>query len=325
MNQINYDDILKDYFFSKSLRPATEWSYRKVTNSFRRYTGDAVLPGEVNRITVLNWRRHVLTEQGLSSRTWNNKVAHMRAIFNHALSQEFVAQKDNPFNGVIARPDVKRKKTLSEAEIKKIYLLMEAREGGENVGFIGKLRSALRPAWFWLTVVDTLRYTGMRQNQLLHVRLEDVNLDEGWISLRSEASKNHKEHRVPIVSALRPRLERLIAASLERGAEQGDQLFHVGRFDGKKEVVTENMDCPPLRAFFRRLSAECRCTISPHRFRHTIATEMMKSPDRNLKAVQTLLGHSSVAVTMEYVEGNMDSLRVALEETFAGKGHLSQI
>ena len=48
-------------------------------------------------------------------------------------------------------------------------------------------------------------------------------------------------------------------------------------------------------------------------------------PDRNLKAVQTLLGHSSVAVTMEYVEGNMDSLRVALEETFAGKGHLSQI
>ncbi|CNL59872.1 phage integrase [Yersinia pseudotuberculosis] len=98
-----------------------------------------------------------------------------------------------------------------------------------------------------------------------------------------------------------------------------DQLFNISRIDGRKETVTENMDSPPLRSFFRRLSVECRCTISPHRFRHTIATEMMKSPDRNLKVVQTLLGHSSIAVTLEYVEGDIDSLRLALEETFERK------
>lgn len=85
MNLINYDDILDDYFFSKTLRPATEWSYRKVVNSFRRYTQDKVLPSQVNKLIVLNWRKYVLQEQGLSSITWNNKVAHMRAIYNHAL------------------------------------------------------------------------------------------------------------------------------------------------------------------------------------------------------------------------------------------------
>ncbi|CNL28292.1 phage integrase [Yersinia pseudotuberculosis] len=110
MNKANYDEILQDYFFSKSLRPATEWSYRKVINSFRRYIGDNLLPGEVDRLTVLNWRRHVLNKQGLSSITWNNKVAHMRAIFNHALLHDLVSFKNNPFNGVIVRPDVKRKK-----------------------------------------------------------------------------------------------------------------------------------------------------------------------------------------------------------------------
>ncbi|MFV8810050.1 tyrosine-type recombinase/integrase [Yersinia enterocolitica] len=317
MISANYDDILQDYFFSKSLRPATEWSYRKVINSFRRYTGDHLLPGEVSRLIVLNWRRYVLNEQGLSSITWNNKVAHMRAIFNHALLHNFVSHKENPFNGVIARPDVKRKKTLTQSEIKKIYLVMEAREREEYVGIIDKSRCALRPAWFWLTVVDTLRYTGMRQNQLLHLCLGDINLDEGWINLRPEASKNHKEHRVPIARVLRPRLEKLIAVALLRGANQGDQLFNIRRFNGRKDVVAQNMDYPPLRAFFRRLSVECSCTISPHRFRHTIATEMMKSPDRNLKAVQSLLGHSSVAVTLEYVEGNIDSLRLALEEVFS--------
>ncbi|MCE4114049.1 tyrosine-type recombinase/integrase, partial [Yersinia pseudotuberculosis] len=260
MNQANYDEILQDYFFSKSLRPATEWSYRKVINSFRRYIGDNLLPGEVDRLTVLNWRRHVLNKQGLSSITWNNKVAHMRAIFNHALLHDLVSFKNNPFNGVIVRPDVKRKKTLTQSEIKKIYLIMEAREREEHVGIMGKSRSALRPAWFWLTVVDTLRYTGMRQNQLLHIRLGDVNLNDGWINLRPEASKNHKEHRIPIARVLRPRLERLVATAIEKGANQVDQLFNISRIDGRKETVTENMDSPPLRSFFRRLSVECRCT-----------------------------------------------------------------
>lgn len=318
MELISYDDILKDYFFSKTLRPATEWSYRKVINSFRRYIGDNVFPGQVDRLTVLNWRRHVLSEQGLSSITWNNKVAHMRAIYNHALQQEFVTLKDNPFNGVIARPDIKRKKTLTESEIKKIYLLLEAREKEESLGIIEKSRSALRPAWFWLSVVDTLRYTGMRQNQLLNIRLEDVHLEGGWINLRPEASKNHREHRVPITRLLRPRLERLILAAVERGAVHGDMLFNASRFDGRKNILTDVMAYQPLRGFFRRLSTECQCVITPHRFRHTIATDMMKSPDRNLKVVQTLLGHSSVAVTLEYVEGNMDSLRVALDEVFGG-------
>ncbi|WP_374732590.1 tyrosine-type recombinase/integrase [Klebsiella variicola] len=318
MELISYDDILKDYFFSKTLRPATEWSYRKVINSFRRYIGDNVFPGQVDRLTVLSWRRHVLSEQGLSSITWNNKVAHMRAIYNHALQQEFVTLKDNPFNGVIARPDIKRKKTLTESEIKKIYLLLEAREKEESLGIIEKSRSAPRPAWFWLSVVDTLRYTGMRQNQLLNIRLEDVHLEGGWINLRPEASKNHREHRVPITRLLRPRLERLMLAAVERGAVHDDMLFNASRFDGRKNILTDVMAYQPLRGFFRRLSTECQCVITPHRFRHTIATDMMKSPDRNLKVVQTLLGHSSVAVTLEYVEGNMDSLRVALDEVFGG-------
>lgn len=300
------------------MRPATEWSYRKVINSFRRYIGDNVFPGQVDRLTVLSWRRHVLSEQGLSSITWNNKVAHMRAIYNHALQQEFVTLKDNPFNGVIARPDIKRKKTLTESEIKKIYLLLEAREKEESLGIIEKSRSALRPAWFWLSVVDTLRYTGMRQNQLLNIRLEDVHLEGGWINLRPEASKNHREHRVPITRLLRPRLERLMLAAVERGAVHDDMLFNASRFDGRKNILTDVMAYQPLRGFFRRLSTECQCVITPHRFRHTIATDMMKSPDRNLKVVQTLLGHSSVAVTLEYVEGNMDSLRVALDEVFGG-------
>lgn len=77
------------------------------------------------------------------------------------------------------------------------------------------------------------------------------------------------------------------------------------------------MSVQTLRAFFRRLSKECGYNVSPHRFRHTIATEMMKRPDSNLQTVKTLLGHSSINTTLEYVEGNVDTVREALEAQFA--------
>ncbi|NRH23090.1 tyrosine-type recombinase/integrase [Pantoea stewartii] len=313
-DNITFDDLLNDYFFSKSLREATEWSYRKVVKTFVQFAGADIVPEKVTNHMVLTWRRKVIADEKLSKITWNNKLTHMRAIFNFAIHKGYISPRENPFNGAIARPDVKRKKTLTDAQIKKIYLIMEAREQDEFIG-VGQVRkNALRPCWFWLTVLDALRRTGMRQNQLLHIRLCDVNLTHNWISLRPEGAKNHREHRVPVTSQLRPRLERLYNLSLERGAKMEDQLFNLSRFDGRRNEVSENMDNPPLRAFFRRLSKECGFVVSPHRFRHTIATNLMRLPDRNLKMAQDLLGHSTPTVTLQYVESDIERVRSVIEE-----------
>lgn len=316
-NIMTFDDVLTDYFFSKVLRPATEWSFRKVVRTFTEFSGDNLLPGNVTRLDVLKWRRHVLTDQELSKRTWNNKVAHMRAIFNHAIKHKLIELTDNPFQMVVVKPDVKRKKTLTAEQIKKVYLVLERKMQDEQLGIEDPKPNALKPAWFWITAIDTLRYTGMRQNQLLHIRLCDVDLKEGIISLRPEGSKNHREHRVPVTDRLRPGLECLFAASVSRGARPDDQLFNINRFAVKKRIQGNNMDHLPLRAFFRRLSRECGSPISPHRFRHTIATDLMKRPERSLNDVQMLLGHSSLAVTLEYVEANIDNLRRNLDAAFA--------
>ncbi|UIN12397.1 tyrosine-type recombinase/integrase [Yersinia ruckeri] len=53
---------------------------------------------------------------------------------------------------------------------------------------------------------------------------------------------------------------------------------------------------------------------SLHRFRHTVATNLMKSPDRNIQAVKRLLGHSSLRPTLEYIDEDIDSLRELLEQ-----------
>lgn len=317
MSHITFELLLEKYFFSKSLRPTTEWSYQKVVNSFEQYTPK--LPHEISDQIVLEWRRYVLTDLRLEPRTWNNKVAHLRALFNFGMKKKLLKHEENPFNGSVVRAGIKKKKILTLGQMNSLYLLMKQyceRERDLPASHCFNTRNhAFYPSWFWLTLLDVLRYTGVRQNQLLHLRLCDINLDERSIELRIAGSKNHKEHHVPIVSALFPQLELLVNRALDAGAEPQDQLFNVGRFDlRRRDKYPLEMDQYPLRAFFRRLSKECRFTVSPHRFRHTIATHMMKSPDRNLQAVKKLLGHVSIQSTLEYIDENVDSLRDILEK-----------
>ncbi|KEY57174.1 tyrosine recombinase XerD [Serratia sp. DD3] len=195
----------------------------------------------------------------------------------------------------------------------------EKEQSGAQSHVLNGRANACYPAWFWLTVLDTLSYTGMRQNQLLHVRLCDVNLEEHWIDVIAAGSKNHREFRVPITSRLRPRLEMLVMRTQEADASPTEQLFNVNRFELRRKAQQGNaspepMGVYPLRSFFHRLSRECRFAVSPHRFRHTVATNLMKSPDRNLQAVKRPLGHSSLRSTLEYIDQDIDSLRELLEQ-----------
>ncbi|QMR55609.1 tyrosine-type recombinase/integrase [Klebsiella michiganensis] len=313
----SWEFLLDEYFFVKYLRPQTEWSYRKVVNVFRKYYGMERKPCEITRRDVQQWRRHVINVEGSAAITWNNKVAHMRALMNFAMKASLIPQTENPFNDVLVRADNKRKKTLSRPQLTRVYLLMQQYADLDHQLSIAEMkRCALHPAWFWIAVLDTLRYTGMRVNQLMHVRLMDVNLEENWIELRLDGSKTHREWRVPIVSPLKPQLQHLVSRAVENGAESGDAIFDVNRFlwtAFERENLPPVATLQPVKSFFRRLSKECGFAVSPHRFRHTLATELMKSPDRNLQMVKGLLGHRSVTTTMEYIDINLEVTGRTLE------------
>lgn len=317
VSDTSWEFLLDEYFFVKVLRPDTEWSYRKVVNVFRKYYGEEKKPGDISRRDVQQWRRHVINVEKSSANTWNNKVAHMRALMNFAIKVSLISQTENPFNDVSVRAESKRKKTLSRPQLTRVYLLMQQyADLDHHISAAEMKRCALHPAWFWLTVLDTLRYTGMRVNQLMHARVMDINIEENWIELRLDGSKTHREWRVPIVAPLKPKLQHLVDRAKENGAESNDAIFDVNRFlwaEYERENLPPVATLQPVKSFFRRLSKECGFAVSPHRFRHTLATELMKSPDRNLQMVKGLLGHRSVTTTMEYIDINLEVTGRTLE------------
>ncbi|MBD2786485.1 site-specific integrase [Xenorhabdus sp. DI] len=320
--KIGWDELLDEYFFSHMLRPATEWSYRKVKRGFVNFMGETVPPEEVTHWDVLKWRRHILGEKKQSSYSWNNKVAHLRAVFNFGMERQLLPHTQNPFNDTAVKKEKKKKKILSKSQITRIYLLMQQYEEAERTQATPRGgRCALYPTGYWLTVLDTLRFTGMRLNQLLHLRLRDINLENNSIELRVEGSKNHSEWRVPMIRQLKPRLAQLVEQAKACGAKDDDPLFDLSRLRYHGQVTSYNYNYnynydrenQYIRSFFQRLSKECGFAVSSHRFRHTLATELMKSPDRNLHLVKCLLGHRSLATTMEYIDIDMEIAGKTLE------------
>lgn len=56
---------------------------------------------------VLKWRWYVLNEQMFSKWIWNNKVVYMWVVFNYVIMNKFILVRENFFNQVIVKFDIK--------------------------------------------------------------------------------------------------------------------------------------------------------------------------------------------------------------------------
>lgn len=286
-----WNELLNEYFYAKVLRPDTEKTYSKVVKLFLRYLKEIenitdITPEEVMHKHVLRWRRHELNIKSVAERTWNTKARHMQVLYSFWINKNLLAGIDNPFFDSQIEPGQKRKKVYTDSQLRTIYRVLEQFKQLESETPVQQANyrcCALYPTRFWITAMETLRLTGMRLNQLVHVRINDIDFDENAITLCSESSKNHCEYQVVLFSQLKPLLQQLADEMMLRGAMSNDVLFNVHRLSDRDSDKEKPINDQPIKSFFRRLSRECGFAVSPHRFRHTLATILMRSPDCNMQ------------------------------------------
>ncbi|MDM3573091.1 site-specific integrase [Proteus mirabilis] len=303
-----WEQMLSNYFYNKVLRPDTEKTYRKMVRLFLRYCGvceNALpLPDEVTHEHVLRWRRNELNIQKVRERTWNTKTRHMQSLYNYWIKKGIVSLKENPFSETQIEPGEKQKKVYTQSQLRTIYRILEQFQQQENMLPPDQAHfqaCAVYPTRFWFAVLETLRLTAIRFNQLINLHIGDLDFEECTITLRSESSKNHREYQIAFVQPLRCLLAPLVEEMRCHGADKNDILFDVHRLYHKRLSRSETPLSQTIRSFFRRLSKECGFHVSPHRFRHTLATTLMKHPERNMQLTKQMLGHRSLSSTMEYI------------------------
>ncbi|HEY8426589.1 MAG TPA: tyrosine-type recombinase/integrase [Limnochordales bacterium] len=144
-------------------------------------------------------------------------------------------------------------------------------------------------------LIGMFLYTGCRLGELLALRLDDLDFAAGAVRFFGKGGKERlvpmREELVAMVQAYLPRRLELIRKS-PRAAQ--DRLF----------VNRHGRPLTPsgVRFLLRRIVAslpQVRPSLSPHKLRHTVATLLLQA-DADLRTIQELLGHASLATTQRY-------------------------
>ena len=300
-------ELLNQYLSENLLRPASVHNYRSVVAMMTRecFDGLDISLTEVKPEQLVAWRTTVL--ERASPATWNNYRRHLSALFNYAVMLGVLPQ--NPLKRVRSAPSTKKKKrTIDPQELSNLIKLLDQHTEGSHSN-----PGLLFPHWFWRTAIKTLYYTGIRRRQLVNLYWEDIDLATRVIHLRSGGSKTHREWQIPMADELVADLEEVLRHTLAHSGNQSQedilerQVFQVSLFHPryKHGLMTEAQ----LSGFFRRLSEHSGVRISSHRMRHTLATELMRGENPDIKGVQSLLGHTDIRVTLGYIETDVSQLR----------------
>ncbi|MCI4348643.1 MAG: tyrosine-type recombinase/integrase [Thermoplasmata archaeon] len=146
-------------------------------------------------------------------------------------------------------------------------------------------------------IVHVLAFGGLRVGELCHLELEDIEFERNLMHIRS--GKGDKDREVVIEEKTRGALDRYLAERTIAGVGS-TRLFPlepitIERIIHKAAVVA---------GIPRR--------VTPHMLRHTLATALL-SRGCDIRYIQKLLGHASVATTQIYTHVDTQALRDAYQ------------
>src|SRR5690554_286525 len=232
----------------------------------------------------------VMGERRLSRATLARRGAATRTFFEWARRTGRVTE-DPAARLVSARPDRTLPTVLSAEETAS---LLEAARSRVDDGDPVHLRD-------W-AALEMLYATGVRVGELVGANLEDVDLDAHTLRVTGKGSRERVVPLgIPAARALRAWLDRGRPRLV--GPRSGAALF-LGRRGSR-------VDVRQLRAVAHRVAAIAGvAALSPHALRHTAATHLLEGGS-DLRTVQEVLGHSSLATTQRYTHVTAERLRAS--------------
>jgi integrase/recombinase XerD len=151
-------------------------------------------------------------------------------------------------------------------------------------------------------ILELLYASGLRVSELTALKLEDVHWKEGWVRVMG---KGARERMIPCGSAALGWLRRWVKEARPAAAAKGD---------GRPELFLNPRGAPLSRVRVWMILAEraraagIAARVGPHLLRHCFATHLLEG-GANLRDVQEMLGHASLATTQIYT--HVDRRRLA--------------
>lgn len=261
-------------------------AYRNDVARFTRWR-KRVAPGPINNLDVRELSGYVsfLHDSGLAPSSIARHIASLSTYFRYLI---FEGLADENLAKLLIAPAVwdRLPTVLAPAAVER---LLNAPSGATRLG--QRDRAAL----------ETLYATGCRASETVGLRLSDLDLEGGKARC---VGKGNKERVVPLGGAARQAIQTYL---------ESDRPILVARRPETAVVFVTKSGKPLSRIGLWRIvkthakAAGLPDTVSPHALRHSFATHLLAA-GADLRVVQEMLGHASIATTQIYTRVEMSRL-----------------
>lgn len=268
-------------------------------NSIMAYSGDIsklekFFSGEIHAKDPVNISYEDLKDfiadygaENSNARTQSRVISGIRAFFRFLLIEGEIPE--NPAS-LIESPKLglKLPQVLSVEEIDRIIgaIDLSKPEGHRN-----------------RAIIETMYGCGLRVSELVGLRLTDIHVIEGFVSV---TGKGNKQRLVPIGRKALKEIENYMPSRNSLTVIYDQNIVFLnrrGRKLSRAMVFTIVKDLAAKAGIIKK--------ISPHTFRHSFATHLVEG-GADLRAVQEMLGHESILTTEIYTHIDRSFLRETL-------------
>jgi integrase/recombinase XerD len=145
-------------------------------------------------------------------------------------------------------------------------------------------------------MIKTLFQTGVRVDEFVHIKVEDLHLDSDPPQIHITRAKREADRYVPILPALGQELRTHL-----QGRQQG-YLFESNRHTRYSVRTVQSV----IKAC--ALAAGITKRVYPHLLRHSVATILLDSGHVPIDQLQKFLGHLHLSTTQIYAETSLRAL-----------------
>lgn len=287
---MNTDQVVDEFLFycsvEQRLAKHTCDAYESDLKNFIAYIGPLPLKKIFMVVQMKQYLAELLDRRLLSVATARRRIACLRAFCRFSTAAGYI---DDPF--AHWSPSIKRPKRLPRALTTEEITKLISNKGDY---------SAIERETMLCTVL--LAATGLRVSELCSIRLKDVSEDGSAIHVRGKGSKD----RIAYVG--NPSLRNSLAKRRQRELLQRN-------IEGIFFLNTRNNPLRPqiMRRRLHKLRERQGVDklVTPHMLRHTAATLLVEG-GTDIRFVQRLLGHASIATTEIYTRVTDNALKNAI-------------
>ncbi|MCI8345559.1 MAG: site-specific tyrosine recombinase XerD [Clostridia bacterium] len=268
----------------KKVSDNTLQSYRRDIVYYNKYLDENKINyTKVKEADIKEYLNH-LQEVGKKASTVSRNLASIRSFYQFLLRNK--KAKEDPTNNIQSPKVEKRAPSVLTAQ--EVELLLDQPKDVDLKGTRDK------------AMLEFAYATGMRVTEIISLNMDNVNLEEGYVTCKTGS----KERNIPLGTM-----------SLKALKEYVEEARPVLIRDESVKALFVNINGQRLtrQGFwkivkFYKEQAHITKDITPHVLRHSFATHLLQN-GADLKAIQTMLGHSDISSTQVYMQFQSDGLK----------------